>query len=110
MYGSPRAQRFAIQMPVRYRPVENINWLEGKVENISRSGMLFRAEQLVEVNTPVEMCFELPMEAGGETGAQVICRGKIVRTILPAASDAPPALAAKILDYHFVRGQSLPEA
>lgn len=98
-----RAQRFAIQMPLRYRASGEAEWLEGETEDISRTGVLFRALDILEDNTPVEFTFALPAEVGGETGATVFCHGQIVRTVLPATSDAAPALAARILDYRFTR-------
>ncbi len=95
--GSARAQRFAISMPIRYRRATEIWWLDGQVENISRSGVLFQAPQLMDVKTVVDLSFELPVEIGGEAGAAVVCRGEIVRLVPPATTDVPAALAAKIL-------------
>jgi hypothetical protein len=104
MNGSRRAQRFAIAMPIQYRPLSDVTWLDGQVENISRTGVLLRGAQIMNVATPIQMRFELPAEFGGQTGALVVCRGQVVRTILPPADDAPKRLAATILDYTFVRG------
>ena len=106
----PRAQRFAIQMPLRYRRSGEVAWHEGKTENISRSGVLFQAEELLEMNTPVELSFALPVEVGGEAGAVVFCQSQIVRTVLPPATDARPALAALIRSYEFLRGPDAPDA
>jgi hypothetical protein len=101
-----RAQRFAISMPIQYRRTGEIWWLDGQVENISRSGVLFEAPLPMDVKTAVDLNFELPVEIGGEAGAVVVCRGEIVRQVQPATPDAPAALAAKILDYRFVRGRN----
>src|SRR3974390_2499968 len=38
-----RAQRFNLQLPLRYRRVGEEGWRSGTTENISRSGMLFLA-------------------------------------------------------------------
>lgn len=103
------AQRFPIQVPVLYRQTGQIGWSEGRSENISRSGILFRAKEVVEIGTPVQLSFRLTAEMGGEKGAVVICEAEIVRSVLPPAT-ATPALAARILDYHFMRGQNLPSA
>jgi hypothetical protein len=99
-----RPQRFSIAMPVYFRPLEEITWQEGRVENISRSGILFRAAQPVEVTTRVELRFDLPAEVGGEPGAHVVCIGEITRVIPPPTADEQPILAASITDYRFVRG------
>ncbi len=77
--------------------------MEGRTENISRSGILFHSSAPLEVDVPVELSFALPVEAGGESGAMVVCHGQIVRRLLSPASDAPSALAAKILEYHLKR-------
>jgi hypothetical protein len=104
--GSMRAQRFALSMPIQYRRAGEIWWLDGQVENISRSGVLFEAPQGMDVKTVVDLSFEFPVEIGGEAGAVVVCRGEIVRRVPPATPEAPSALAAKILEYRFLRGRN----
>jgi hypothetical protein len=96
-----RASRVPITLTLRYRPGGEVGWSEGKTINISRSGVLFAADESLEVDTPVEMNFDLPLEVGGAPGTEVTCRGHVVRTILPPSSDAPPALAVSIDDYRF---------
>jgi hypothetical protein len=98
-----RAQRFVIAMPLRYRlPGEDV-WHQGNVQNISRSGVLFRAEGLMDEGAPIELTFQLPVEIGGESAAQVYCLGKVVRAVLPPTSDQPPALVVLIHSYQFVQ-------
>lgn len=104
--GSSRARRFAIQMPIHYRRSGEIGWHEGQVENISRSGVLFQARQLMDLQALLDLSFELPVEIGGEAGAAVVCRGEVVRRVPPATTDAPAALATRILEYHFTRGRN----
>ncbi len=96
---SQRAPRFPVRLPLRYRSIGATQWIDGQVENISRSGVLFRAANLVAVDTPVEMSFVLPV--GGGPG--VICRGRVVRTVPPRADAAPAGLAVTIATYQFVR-------
>ena len=40
-----RATRFDLHLPLKYRLVGESGWREGTTENISRSGMLFQAEE-----------------------------------------------------------------
>ena len=47
-----RAQRFNLQLPLKYRPIGEDDWRAGTTENISRSGMLFRAEELSSRQRP----------------------------------------------------------
>jgi hypothetical protein len=98
---SGRAPRFAVHLAMRYRSIGATRWREGQIENISRTGVLFWAEDLLAVDTPVEMSFLLPV---GDAKPGVICRGRVVRTVLPTAHKAPPGLAATISTYQFVRG------
>ncbi len=103
----PRARRFAIRMPLRHRVSGQINWHEGKTENISRSGLLFRGEHLVEPKTLIEMSFVLPVEVFNQPAAEVICSGLVVRTEPPSGTSRS-ALGAKILDYYFLRRRGEP--
>ena len=96
---SQRAPRFPVSLPLRYRSIGATQWIDGQVENISRSGVLFRAANLVAVDTSIEMSFVLPV---GD-GPGVVCRGRVVRTVPPKADEAPPGLAVTIATYQFVR-------
>jgi PilZ domain-containing protein len=108
--GTRRAQRFPIRMRLRFRPVGATDWHIGMVENISISGLLFRAETTMAVHMKLEMEFELPVELPGLPGAQVVSRGEVVRTVMPVSSDEWPATAARILDYSLVPGTEPPVA
>lgn len=95
-----RAQRFAIPMTVRYRPAGEETWKQGTVENISRSGVLFRAQGDVAVQTAVDIALVLE-SLKGEEPPEVLCWGVIVRQV--QGEDNPALLAAKIVHYDFVR-------
>lgn len=97
-----RALRYALHLPLRYRPVGAARWREGRIENISRSGVLFWTDQPLEVDTRLEMSFMLPPI---DTAPSIVCRGRIVRTVLPEGQ-APPGLAATFSSYRFVRGKT----
>ena len=105
----PRAIRFPLGMPLRYREAGEANWHVGKVENISRTGVLFDVENVIGVNARLEMTFELPVELGNATPGQVYCEGEVVRTVLPVATDRPLAVAAQIQRYRLMPKGSLPE-
>ena len=96
-----RAQRFTLPLPLRYRPVGAAQWREGRIENISRSGVLFWTEHPLEVDTRLEMSFMLPVI---DTAPCIVCRGRIVRTVPPQEQQAPSGLAAAFSSYRFVRG------
>src|SRR6266446_3776994 len=105
-----RATRFSLHLPLKYRRVGERGWREGTTENISRSGMLFEAEEPIAPNSQLEINLVLPAEIAGLTAAEVVCRGEVVRTIDPESGKVSPTLAAKILQYHFQHGSRLSEA
>jgi len=84
---------------MKYRPVGHTGWREGTTENISRSGVLFRAPDLLEPNTPVEMRVALPVGPTPELFPQVLCTGRIVRTVGILSDELHPALAVSIIGY-----------
>jgi PAS domain S-box-containing protein len=104
-----RAQRFQLQLPLKYRQLGQDNWRTGTTENISRSGMLFHAEEAIPNNVQLEINLVLPAEIAGLAAAEVVCRGEVVRSRNPGL-EIRPALAAKILQYHFQHGLRIPEA
>jgi len=52
----------------------------------------------------------LPAEIAGLTATEVICRGEVVRSVEAQGQGVTPALAAKILQYHFQHGAHVGEA
>jgi len=105
-----RAQRFQLQLPLKYRRLDEERWHEGETRNISRSGLLFRAEDPLQPSVILEINLVLPPEIAGLSPTEVVCRGEIVRTEHAAGGEMSPALAAKILQYRFQHGERLPQA
>lgn len=99
-----RAQRFQLQLPLRYRRIGEKIWHQGTTENISRSGMLFKADEELQPSAQLEISLVLPAEIAGLAATEVVCRGEVVRTVAPRADKLSPALAARILQYHFQHG------
>jgi hypothetical protein len=97
-----RAQRFVVQLPIRYKRIGGRRWFEGKTENISRSGLLFRTDRVLKLRTAIEMSFTLPVPKKGDSPGEVLCWGSVVRTV-PAAGMNRPCIAASIETYRFVR-------
>jgi len=107
--SASRAQRFQLRLPLRYRRLGEAQWHVGKTENISRSGMLFEADELLEPAVQLEINLVLPKEIAGLSETEVVCRGEVVRTVEPHGEMLSPALATRILQYHFQHGP-LPRA
>jgi PAS domain S-box-containing protein len=104
-----RAQRFQLHLPLRYRRLGETEWHVGTTENISRSGLLFQADEMLQPSAQVEINLVLPAEIAGLSPTEVVCRGEVVRTVEPHGETLSPALAARILQYHFQHGP-LPRA
>ena len=98
-----RAPRFTLQLPVHYRVAGESLWRHGTTANISRSGVLIRTDQPLEPNAYLEFSVELPTGVFGMAATEILCRGEVVRQIDAEGDDMSPALAARILDYHFHR-------
>ena len=96
-----RARRFDLHLRLRYRRAGEKEWHHGRMENISRSGVLFRTHYILAVDTPVLMSFVLP---GRADAPAIVCRGRVVRTVLPGRSEPSPGMATTISGYRFLRG------
>ncbi|MBV8051960.1 MAG: response regulator [Acidobacteriaceae bacterium] len=105
-----RAQRFKLNLPLRYREIGQRDWRAGTTENISRSGLLFRAEEAIAPSVQLEINLVLPAEIAGLASTEVMCRGEVVRNIDAETPAMSPALAAKIVQYHFQHGSRIGEA
>jgi hypothetical protein len=105
-----RAQRFRLNLPLRYRIAGQPAWRKGTTRDISRSGLLFDGEEALKPTDRVEINLVLPVEIGGLSATEVFCKGEVVRSIDSPESTAAPALAAKILQYHFHHGSHAAEA
>jgi len=109
-FPATRAQRFQLHLPLKYRRLNEERWHDGETKNISRSGLLFQAEDLLQPNVILEINLVLPAEIAGLSPTEVVCKGEVVRTVESNGEKMPPALAAKILQYHFQHGSQLPRA
>ena len=103
-----RAPRFNLHLPMKYRQLGENDWHTGTTENISRTGVLFRAEERISPAAQLEINLVLPVEVAGLSPAEVVCRGEVVRAVEGKQTATMPALAAKILQYHFQHGAQIP--
>jgi PilZ domain len=99
----PRAERYVIPIPVLYRTRGERVWFEGCTENISKSGVLVRADRSLEPDTRVEILLNIPEHISTPFSGTTICRGRIVRAEGPSALEDRPAFAAAILEYETTR-------
>jgi PilZ domain len=97
----PRADRFQMALPVRYRRLTEESWREGQIENISGSGILFRAGAPLELAAKIELAFSLPSSDPHEPAASIHCKAEVVRLAPPQLPDCRPGLAAAITRFRF---------
>jgi len=98
-----RAPRYSIPIAVLYRTPADPTWQEGRTENISRSGVLFRTSREIETDTPVEMMLEIPNFIATTVAGPAICRGRIVRAQALSALEDRPSFAAAVLEFELAR-------
>lgn len=96
----PRATRYPLNLPVRYRPAGDERWGYGMTLNISHTGLLLRADREVGVDRPVEMEVVLPGDE--EASARVVSRGT-VRRASAGAGEQDQALAVAFEGCELVR-------
>ncbi|HXO38857.1 MAG TPA: PilZ domain-containing protein [Candidatus Acidoferrum sp.] len=56
--SSERAMRHELNIPLRYRLEGQDDWAAGEAINMSESGLLFTSDQLLEVDTRVQITFQ----------------------------------------------------
>jgi len=98
-----RAQRFGLQIPLRYRTDSEGGWRNGTTRNISRSGMLFHGEDWAAPNTRIELTLLLPQQVGVERAAEVFCRGLVTRSERREIVEGGPLMAIQFSHYRLVR-------
>jgi hypothetical protein len=100
---SARAERFPVQIPVRYRIPHGPEWFEARTENVSHTGVLFRTKSILKPTTLLEVRLELPPTNGNRSHAEVVCKCEVVRVEQARGGGISPALAVAIHDYRLTR-------
>ena len=98
----PRAERFSLSSWILYRPLGEVRWREGRIENISESGVLFHGMEPVPVEMPVELMMMVPEEIAGLAVGTALGRGRIVRHGTER-SNARPTFAAAITGWETLK-------
>lgn len=101
----PRAQRYSVEVPIRFRAARDSAWRDGRTANVSRTGVLFLCEHNLRAGTRVKLGFRLPSEILGHPAARVECNAIVVRALPPSASEADVSIAAAISSYRLARAK-----
>ena len=100
--AGPRQERRpqAVQrVRMMYRQSGDPEWRTATTENVSRSGVLFRADGPLDPKTPVELMLTLPGTVAGEPSSRLRCDGHVVRTTACGGGGPRSCLAAAVADY-----------
>ena len=97
----PRATRYPMILPLRYRSQGEADWSYGMTIDISCTGVLFRADHVLNLQVPVEM--EVILPGDNDATASVVSRGTVKRTFITADQEHDEYMAASFEDYDFVR-------
>jgi hypothetical protein len=101
-----RAQRFAMELPMRYRRKGTNAWYESTTVNVSASGVLFQAGLVLPPETAIDIALVLPVTIPGEAGAEIVCHGTVIRSVAAAkGTSRVAALAAAFQNYRFSRDE-----
>ncbi len=101
-------KRFALELPIEFRPQHDFRWWPGKTENISANGILFSTHKRLLPLTPIEIALQLPAALTGDSPVRVLCLGYVVRTIEPQLPSDEVQLAATFVDYRLVSSDAGP--
>ena len=96
-----RACRFPLELPVRYRHAGDTTWIDGRTENISRSGVLFRTPEALAVDERIEIKIALSLATPVSPASDLLCDARVVRTERRMTSPTQ-AIAATFSRYRFV--------
>lgn len=75
---TPRATRVLLTVPITYRTVGDDAWLQGRILNVSESGVMF-APAVLNVGQSIEVIFSTPVPIASIAPGKVLCVGKVVR-------------------------------
>lgn len=91
----PRARRVSVEQQVHFREAGSEQWLEGIIRNVSETGVLIVASELLAAGVELEMKFVMPKELSGQEGSVVLTSGVVAR-VLPESENGPGRMAATI--------------
>lgn len=90
-------QRFELKLPFEVVRSGAKTRVSGETRNVSSCGVLFTADQPVQLGEPIEYVITFPKAAGSQAVVRLRCMGKVLREANTAA------YAATLERYEFVR-------
>lgn len=83
---------------MRYRVIGEKRWHAGKVENMSSTGVLFRGEHVVQVDSSIEVTVNMSKGLVEGRSSKIVSRGKVVR-VVPYEADPESMMMAVSLSH-----------
>ena len=100
----PRERRIKCESVMTFRARGTAAWQDGVLENVSRSGILFRTEKTATRGQRIELTLEMPQEIIGRAGSRVLALGRVTRVI--AGTDGGPIkIATSIESYRLLAAE-----
>ena len=97
-------KRFPLHLPITIHKGEAGGDTQGTTGNLSAAGVYIRADESLEVGSPVEFEITLPPEmTGGPENVTIQCKGRVVRADETGAGGEGRGVACVIDSYEFVR-------
>ena len=107
MSDARTGKRFPLELPIKIHKQDSTAEASGVTGNLSAAGVYIRAEEALEVGSPVEFEIALPPEmTGAKENVVIQCRGRVVRTDEPSSGNKGQdarGVACVIDSYEFVR-------
>jgi len=91
----PRAARHQLRLPFRYRLEGQQDWRPGETINISKSGLLFSSNEVLELDAKVEIIFQTSGIALLKSSTR---RALVVRRMLSNWPETRPIFGARFGD------------
>jgi len=101
--GAARARRLPLQMIIRYRPVGEQGWRKARTQNVSRSGVLFLTDEVLDVTTALEMTLRFELDQHNPRAGEAQLVGAVIRTQELTPGSGLRAIAASIEEHHLLR-------
>jgi hypothetical protein len=98
----PRERRLPWNVEVQFRSAGAREWLQGKVENISRTGLLLISEFRLDKGAHVVLELEMPETITGQRQFIARCTGQVARIAPDPKNATLNRIACTIEDYRFI--------
>jgi hypothetical protein len=86
---------------IRYRPVGEEGWRKARTQNVSRSGVLFLTDEVLDVTTALEMSLRFELDEHSPKAGEAQLVGAVIRS--EELQPGLRAIAATIEEHHLLR-------